>query len=170
MEFRLAAMEDLTRIQDTYREIIQNMYENQLPIWDDIYPCEFFKADIEQRRLYLMEDQGEIISAFALCPSHPGESHVAWEDPCGKALYLDRLGVHPRYAGAGIGRAMLGKAKEMAKALGAGYLRLFVVDINVPAAHLYAKCGFRLAEGIYEEVIDETCRFYEYGYEIQTES
>lgn len=167
MDFRLATIQDLAQIQDTYREITQNMYENQIPIWDDIYPCEFFKADIENRQLYLMADHAEIISAFALCGSHPGESHVAWENPCAKAQYLDRLGVNPRYAQQGIGSLMLGKAKELAKTLCAGYLRLFVVDINVPAANLYVKNGFRMAEGFFHDVIDETCSFHEYGYEIQ---
>lgn len=27
------------------------MNENQIPIWDDIYPCEFFEGDIMNNRL-----------------------------------------------------------------------------------------------------------------------
>lgn len=112
MEFRLATMQDLAQLQDTYREIIREMYKNHLPIWDDIYPCEFFKADIGHQQLYLLEGQAQIISAFALCSSHPGEPKIAWENPCGKPQYLDRFGVNPRYARQGIGSFMLGKAKK----------------------------------------------------------
>ena len=34
---------------------------------------------------------------------------------------------------------MLDKAKEVAKTFGAEYLRLFVVDVNIPATQLYEK-------------------------------
>ncbi len=165
MDFRLATMQDLPLLQETYREIIREMYKNHLPIWDDIYPCEFFKADIGRQQLYLLEEQRKIVSAFALCSSHPGGSSIAWENPCGKPLYMDRFGVNPQYARQGLGGAMLEQAKETAKSLGAEYLRLFVVDFNIPAARLYVKSGFRQAEGVFHEVIDETCSFHEYGYE-----
>lgn len=62
---------------------------------------------------------------------------------------------------------MLSKAKEVAKVLGAEYLRLFVVDINEPAIKLYIKNGFVKANGIYEEVFDDDFVLHEYGYEIE---
>ena len=46
----------------------------------------------------------------------------------------------------------------------AEYLRLFVVDINEPAVHLYRKNGFAQAEGIYEEKFDDFV-LREYGFE-----
>ena len=42
MNFRLAVMQDLPRLKAMYEDIIQNMNNNQIQIWDDIYPCEFF--------------------------------------------------------------------------------------------------------------------------------
>ena len=57
------------------------------------------------------------------------------------------------------------KAKEVAQNCGAEYLRLFVVDINVPAIHLYIKNGFIRANGIYDEVIDKDLVLHEYGFE-----
>ena len=41
---------------------------------------------------------------------------------------------------------MIDKAKEIAKSLGNEYLRLFVVDINIPAIKLYIKNGFEKAD------------------------
>jgi ribosomal protein S18 acetylase RimI-like enzyme len=61
---------------------------------------------------------------------------------------------------------MLAKAREVAKTLGAEYLRLFVVDINEPAIRLYTKNGFTKAMGVYDEVIDDDLVLHEYGYEI----
>jgi ribosomal protein S18 acetylase RimI-like enzyme len=166
MNFRLAVLSDLIQLKQTYAEIIQHMNNNQIPIWDDIYPCEFFEEDIKQNRLYLLTKHTEIIAAFALCSSHSGERHVNWENPDSKALYLDRLGINACYMGTGIGSQMLEKAKETAKALGADYLRLFAVDINTPAIRLYQKNGFWQADGFYDEVIDDEFVLHEYGYEI----
>ncbi|HBC92713.1 MAG TPA: GNAT family N-acetyltransferase, partial [Pelotomaculum sp.] len=47
------------------------------------------------------------------------------------------------------------------------YLRLFVVDINVPAINLYLRNGFRQVDGIYEEKIDDNFTLREYGFEIK---
>ncbi len=82
-------------------------------------------------------------------------------------MYIDRLGVDVRYAKRGIGSRMLAEAKELAGALGAEYLRLFVVDSNEPAIRLYEKNGFAKAAGIYEEAFDDGFTLREYGYEIK---
>lgn len=167
MNFRLATLHDLPQIKSMYQEIVKSMEEHQIQIWDDVYPCDFFEEDIRHQRLYLMLENTKIISAFALCDSNSGANEVRWENCCGKALYLDRLGVNVRHTRQGIGSLTLIKAKETAKALGSAYLRLFVVDINVPAIRLYTKNGFTKAEGFYDEVIDETSTLHEFGYEIK---
>lgn len=41
MEFRLAVLNDLVQIKDMYRQIVKSMNENNIQIWDDIYPCDF---------------------------------------------------------------------------------------------------------------------------------
>lgn len=167
MEFRLATMQDLPQLKEMFQKIIQRMDEMQISIWDDVYPCEFFEADIKHGQLYILLDGAVICSAFALCHENSGENHVKWADRHAKSLYLDRLGVNADLSRSGIGSLMLEKAKETAKALGAEYLRLFVVDINEPARRLYAKRGFSQARGVYDEVIDETLVLHEYGYEMK---
>jgi ribosomal protein S18 acetylase RimI-like enzyme len=166
MDFRLAVMRDLPQIKVVYQDIIQNMSNNQIEIWDDIYPCEFFEEDIKNEQLYVLYDNDEIVSAFVLCSTNSGEKSVKWQNNAGKALYVDRLGVNVNYTGKGVGSYMITKAKETAKTLGAEYLRLFVVDINEPAVRLYTKNGFTKATGVYDEVIDDELILHEYGYEI----
>lgn len=167
MDFRLAVMDDLSQIKIVYKEIIKIMDDNQIQIWDDIYPCNFFEEDIKNNRLYILLNNNEVVSAFVLCDNNEGEKSVEWKCDCGKVLYLDRLGVNVNYSRKGIGSLMLIKAKEIAKKLGAEYLRLFVVDINEPAIGLYIKNGFTRVPGIYEEVIDDDLVLYEYGYEVE---
>lgn len=167
MNFRLASINDLPKLKDVYGNIINNMMRNNISIWNEIYPCEFFKDDIENNRLYLLtEEHNDIVAAFALCESNLGERHVKWEDPNDKAVYLDRLGVNVNYSRKGIGGIMLKHAITVTKQKNVKYLRLFVVDINKPAINLYLKNGFNKVDGIYEERIDDDIILREYGFEI----
>ena len=165
MDFRLAVMQDLTQIKSVYKSIIKKMNSEQIQIWDDIYPCEYFDEDIRNNRLYVLLDNDDIVSAFVLCDANSGEKSVEWQDNQCRALYLDRLGVNVNYSRMGIGSLMLEMAKETAKNLGADYLRLFVVDINEPAIQLYIKNGFIRGNGVYDEAIDSDFVLHEYGFE-----
>lgn len=165
MNLRLAAPEDLPAIQEMYRKLICKMDEDGMGIWDDIYPCEFFADDIAGQALYILVHGASIVGAFALCSSHSGESHVKWEDGGANAAYIDRLGVHVDFAKQGIGTSLLHHAANIARERGAEYLRLFVIDRNLPATNLYLKSGFTKAQGQYVEVIDETLSFREHGFE-----
>lgn len=143
------------------------MNEDHLQIWDEIYRCEFFEEDIKNNQMYVLIDKSEIVSAFVLCDTNIGEKEIKWMNDSRKAMYLDRLGVNVNYSHKGIGSLMINKAKEITQSLGKEYLRLFVVDTNIPAIHLYIKNGFKKAEGIYEEVFEDGFSLYEYGYEIK---
>jgi ribosomal protein S18 acetylase RimI-like enzyme len=166
MDFRLAVMQDLPQLKDMYKQIVKNMNEQNIKIWDDIYPCEFFEEDIKNNQLYVLLNNSEIVSAFVLCDTNSGENAVKWNDNHAKVLYIDRLGVNIKYSKKGIGSLMLDQSKEIAKTFGAEYLRLFVVDINKPAIQLYIRNGFAKADGVYDEIFDDGFVLHEYGYEI----
>jgi len=168
VDLRTANINDLPKLKAMYRKIINNMKQNNISIWDEIYPCEFFSDDIQNNRLYiLIENHDDIVAAFALCESNNGESYVDWKSTTGKALYLDRFGVNVDYSRRGIGSIMLEHAITLTKQKDANYLRLFVVDINKPAIDLYLKNGFRRVDGIYEERVDDDLILREYGFEIE---
>lgn len=168
MEFRLANVDDLPQLKVIYRDIILNMNKENIHIWDEIYPCEFFYDDIANNCLYILVEDKEIISAFALYDSSTGAECVKWENGQKKALYIDHFGVNINYLRKGIGGIMLQKAKMIAKEKGIEYLRLFVVDINKPAINLYIKNGFQKADGIYDEIIGDDIILHEVGFEIET--
>lgn len=123
--------------------------------------------DIKNNQLYVLLNNGEIVSAFVLSNTNLGEDAVKWNDNHAEAIYIDRLGVNIKYSKKGIGSLMLDKAKEIAKTLDAKYLRLFVVDRNIPAIQLYIKNGFVKVDGVYDEVFDDGFVLHEYGYEIK---
>ena len=168
MDLRLAVMEDLPQLKVIYKEIIKNMDSNNIQIWDEIYPCEFFENDIKNNQLYILFNNDEIVSAFALTHSNAGADSINWKDNHANALYIDRFGVNVNYLRKGIGCIVLNKAVELSKEMGAEYLRLFVVDKNYPAIKLYKKTGFKKADGIYAEVIDDDFVLNEFAFEIKT--
>lgn len=168
MDLRMANIDDLPQLKAVYEKIIDNMNKDNIQIWDEIYPYEFFYDDIEKNRLYVLEEDNEIVSAFALCNSNSGAEHVKWENKHDKALYIDRFGVNVNYSRKGIGSVMLNNTIALARDKGATYLRLFVVDINKPAINLYIKNGFTRVEGIYDEIIDDDLVLHELGFEIAT--
>lgn len=167
MKFRLSNLDDLPQLKKVYIDIVQDMNEQNIEIWDEVYPCEFLEKDIRENRLYILTDKDEIVSAFALTKTNAGEAALEWTNKNNKAYYLDRLVVNKKYSKKGIGSYMLGKAKEISKNLGAEYLRLFVVDINEPAIRLYLKNGFKRVNGIYEERFDDGFVLREFGYEVR---
>lgn len=167
MIFRPAIYADLPLLQSTFAAITQKMNANGFLFWDDRYPYEVFATDIAQKRLYLWLEGETIVSAFALCLHSSGEKAVAWEDPDANALYLYRFAVHPDYEGRGIAKAMLKQVRRVAKEQGADYLRLFVVDSNLPALHLYTSDGFSRVEGINTEQINGGPQLMEYGFEVK---
>lgn len=167
MDFRQAVMQDLPQLKDMYKRIIKDMNEQNIQIWDDIYPCEFFEDDIKNNQLYILLNNGEIVSAFVLSDTNSGETAVEWNNNHAKAVYIDRLGVNVKYSKKGIGSLMLDKAKEIAKTLNAEYLRLFVVDINIPAIQLYNKKEFIKVNGVYNDIFDDGFVLHEHGYEIK---
>ena len=87
MEFRLAEIDDLEELKEMYRLIIRNMNDNNIQIWDDIYPCEFLENDIINNQMYILIDENEIISAFALCNFHAGVKEVQWNKDLCKSIY-----------------------------------------------------------------------------------
>lgn len=165
MKLRLANKQDLPQLKTMYKDIVENMNKNKITIWDDVYPSIFFKSDILNKQLYVLEDDSVIVSAFCLCDDNIDS--IQWKEPAAKALYIQRLGVNVLYMQKGIGSKTLDEAKEIARKLNYNYLRLLVVDFNYPAINLYLKNGFVKKEGVHSEVIDEEIILYEHGYEIE---
>lgn len=168
MKLRKANMQDISQIKEMYTNIVKQMENNGIYIWDEIYPCEYFEEDIKKNQFYiLVNNKEEILSGFALNSFHEGEEYIIWEKEKANALYIDRLGVNVKHLRKGIGACMLREACFLAKQLGGEYLRLFVVDNNFPAIALYEKTKFEKREGVYEEQIDEDLSFNEYGFEVK---
>lgn len=167
MKIRLAKISDLEKLKSVFTAITNDMREKCGEIWNDYYPCELFENDIKDKALYIAEEKGEILSAFALYTVNIAEGFIDWADKNAKALYVDRFGVNVGFQRKGIAVKMLDFAVEAAREKGIGYLRLFVVDRNFPAIALYEKYGFKRMNGVFNEPISDDIVYTEFGYEMK---
>lgn len=167
MNFRLAEMADLAQLKSIFAKIIEKMNAENGRIWDDTYPCECFETDIQNRRLYVLTEEGVILSAFALWALGPDDerNELRWESDPAKALYFGRFGVNVDYRKGGVGSIMIANAAATAKAKGAECLRVFVAENNKPAISFYLKNGFEKTDVIYDEALDEDFVLRQFGFE-----
>lgn len=164
--FHQAQNQDLPAIRAMYRELIDDLIRRDLPIWDDVYPLDFLQEDVNQKRLFWAADQnGNPISAYALCEDSPSEQALPWAAPTREHLYLYRLAINPYHHQRGYGQEALKDAESRARVLGSKDLRLLVEDYNTPAINLYKKCGYRRVSGLFTYVIDDDLTLHEIGFE-----
>lgn len=162
---RQAQPADLEDIQAMYRDLVARMDREGWKIWSDRYPRDAVGEDIALGRYYLLQDGPAIAGGFALLSEDCGEGDVPWEEPTVPARYLYRFGVAVEYGGRGVGKLSLERIQDLARSLGAGYLRLFVAYENAPAIGLYEKAGFRCVPGEFGEELANGTRLYEYAFE-----
>lgn len=165
MEIRLATPSDLPQLKEMFVGIVNNMYQQGIKIWNEYYPYEEFIFDIEKKQLYLLVEDN-VIMATLVVNEESNYDCFSWHDKNAKALYLNRLGVNINYLRKGIGVKVLDEAKNIAKSRNLQFLRLTVVDFNIPAIKLYKKYGFIQVKGSFKEYIPERdLTLTEYGFE-----
>lgn len=148
IQIRRAAFSDLPAAKEMYAALVARMDQEGWGVWDETYPRDFVEKDIERGQFYLLL-----------------EGDVPWQEPSAPARYLYRFGIAVEYGGRGLGRLALERIGELARGLGAGYLRLYVAHENEPAIALYRKAGFSQLPGEFGEVLEDGTRLFEYAFE-----
>ena len=169
MNLRLATQKDLPLLKNIFDKIVDNLNKNKINIyWSEWYPYEEFEIDISNNNLYVLEKDNNIVAAFGLYDNSAGQECFSWQDSQAKAKYLARVGVNVDYLRQGVASRIIDYAKDIVKKQGVEYLRLQVVNVNIPAINLYKKQGFVQVAGKYQEYLDwngETIT--EYGFELK---
>ena len=167
MEIRIrrAAFSDLPAAKEMYAALVARMDQEGWGVWDETYPRDFVEKDIERDQFYLLLEGDRLVGAFALPAHDNGEGDVPWQEPSAPARYLYRFGIAVEYGGRGLGRLALERIGELARGLGAVYLRLYVAHENEPAIALYRKAGFSQLPGEFGEVLEDGTRLFEYAFE-----
>ena len=87
-------------------------------------------------------DDGRIVGTLRLSTKKPWAIDPAYFTAVDRALYLTSMAVLPDRQGQGLGRALLALADPVARAWGAGAIRLDAYDAPAGAGGFYAACGY----------------------------
>lgn len=134
IELRQAEKSDLKALHDMYSDLSYDMAAQGIGIWNEYYPFEDFESDMAKGELYVITMDNEVVVAFSLSQDMEGAGCFRWSE--GKALYLSHLGVRIDYRRQGLGSLAVECAIGLAQDEGCEYLRLSVVDINVPCGEI----------------------------------
>lgn len=148
MKVRCAFEDDLEKIEELYGFVSDSMKDTAFDIgWRrNLYPSkEMIQSDIKQQTLYILQKEDKIIGAMVL--NHEYDlcyQNIYWQINVddSEAIILHRFCIHPDYHGCG--KYFLKQAIKIAQKQNQKVIRLDVLSSNLPAIHLYEKCGFLL--------------------------
>jgi ribosomal protein S18 acetylase RimI-like enzyme len=111
--------------------------------WLPPYPIERVRADVAEREVWLVRDEGEPVATYTLArtPARPYDP-PPWPEPGAPALYLNRLAVDPVRQGAGIGAWCLDAVAVRAADAGARAVRCDVLRANAALCAFYERHGY----------------------------
>jgi ribosomal protein S18 acetylase RimI-like enzyme len=134
--FTVANQENVSKVLDFYRSLVGTPGCT----WHLNYPNkEIVEQDINSKSLYLLKENGEIISvAFAGISDELTGLKWSSKNPCD----LARIGVLSSRQNQGIGSIMLNKVINTVKERGFDGIRMLVSKNNISALALYDKNGF----------------------------
>lgn len=146
MHTRLANQDDLPSLMRIVRRVVPLMHSQGNFQWDETYPNEaIFLADIDRKHLWIAEIDGTVAAVVALTTDpEPDYIHADW-DITQPALVVHRLAVDPVFRGAGLARALLLKAEEVAIAQNLFIVRADTNTQNQATQRLFPSLGYRFA-------------------------
>lgn len=114
--------------------------------WDDSYPNEeVFLDDIARARLWVAEIENEVAGVIALTTDpEPDYAQADW-DIALPALVVHRLAVNPAFRGAGVAKALMLKAEEVALSQNISIVRTDTNMQNQATQKLFPGLGYRFA-------------------------
>src|ERR1700733_6350521 len=146
MLLRLAATDDLPALMKLVRRVVPLMVAAGNLQWDDSYPNEaVFQRDIDLNQLWIAEVEASIAGVAAITrDQEPDYTQVGWDidEP---SIVVHRLAVDPAFRGAGVARALMQKAEEVAVERDITVLRVDTNTQNEATQRLFPKLGYVLA-------------------------
>ena len=158
MEIRKATKADLDAVENSYRELLQNIRpEENYSGWIlDVYPNRKWAEENLEDLWVLME--GETLGASMILNHNQPEDY--------KSTVIHTLCVPPSQAGKGYGKTMVRFAIDESRRQGMTAMRLDTAKGNKPATKLYTGCGFVIRgarQVLHQGVIPEELIFFELG-------
>lgn len=151
MNIELARIEDIENINILFREVVKNMHDKGIFMWNDKYPFLTFETDILDNNLYLIKEKDEVVGSFVLSDiGNPDFNEINWNYKGKKWISLNRLAILPEKQGMGYAKRAMEYIENKVKKDGYESIRLTVYDKNEIAIMLYRKFSYiKVEEGSY---------------------
>tara|TARA_Y100001935_G_C17158286_1_gene433953 strand:- start:293 stop:802 length:510 start_codon:yes stop_codon:yes gene_type:complete len=132
IKIKLAKIVDLQRVKEIANACALDMINRKIFQWNENYPSiEIFEKDIENKNLYVYENDSKILGCVVLSLAKDEEyKDVRWLTKDGNNLYVHRLAVDPKFQKKGIGRTLMDFAEEYARKSGLKSIRLDTFSRN----------------------------------------
>lgn len=140
-----AGIEDLYRIEQLYKDCIDDLNNRGIFQWDHRYPnTEFYISCINNKDQYVFIDDEVLVGCVVLNETQSEEwSAVSWNYKDEKALVIHALAISPKHQGKGYGQKILDLCHEYGLKYNHKVIRLDVFSENPAAIHLYEKNGYK---------------------------
>jgi len=125
--------------------------------WRPPTPKEVIREYARTKELFAVCDNANLVSTFTIrfdAPEPYPES--CWTDPGHRAIYLNKLAVHPSQQGRGLGRWCMEQIEHLARERGCEAVRFDALTRNAPLLAFYDHLGYRRCGDMY--VLDEIDR------------
>lgn len=144
---RKAEPQDAPRVLALLREIVQlhhagrpDIFSGEAPKYDAAALCEKFQNP--QESIFVSVDEAGCVNGYVMCLLEEKDDAFYTQRPY-RTLYVDDLCVDKAARGSGVGRALMQKAVEEARARGCYNLDLNVWACNEDAIRFYEKIGMQ---------------------------
>jgi ribosomal protein S18 acetylase RimI-like enzyme len=146
MLIRLAAADDLSALMELVQRVVQLMRAAGNLQWDESYPNDaVFQRDIDLEQLWVAEVDTSLAGVAAITTDQePDYTQVGWDidEP---SIVVHRLAVDPAFRGAGVARALMQKAEDVAVERRISVLRVDTNTQNEATQRLFPKLGYALS-------------------------
>lgn len=149
MKITKASEDQIDAILNLCKECSQNMLNNSLDQWDEVYPNrEIFLSDIKNDSLFIAvsDNSKEIIGCVVLNEyQDPEYGEIKWKYNGKRIAVIHRLMVHPEYEGKGIAKSLVRFVEDLARKRRYDSVRLDVFQKNQRAVNFYHKLGYTVS-------------------------
>lgn len=145
MKIRKAELVDLNIIIDIFKNAINEMNDNNIPQWDEIYPTsEILKEDILKKEMYVGIKGDTIVSVLVANDEFDEQyKNGNWKYADKSFAVVHRLCVNPIYQNQKIGQTTMNMIEEILKKEGIESIRLDVFSLNPYALKMYEALGYQ---------------------------
>ncbi|MCB2287003.1 GNAT family N-acetyltransferase [Clostridium algidicarnis] len=159
---RIATILDINEIMNIVKETIIDMHRNNNHQWNDKYPLkEDFEKDIENKELYVIQEEGKVSGFVCINKDEPIEyKGINWSKD-NEAYIIHRLAISDKFRGRGNAYKLMKFAEALAIENNINYLKTDTMFSNPKAQKLFEKCGYQYTGMIHFRQREEEFFCYE---------